>query len=91
LGYAEAKGLLLEKITTYFAPARERRQQLSQDLAYVEEVLQKGTQRARMEAQKTMARVREAVGLREPAPKNRSRGDKNKASDPAGSLPSSPA
>jgi tryptophanyl-tRNA synthetase len=91
MGYAEAKGLLLEKITSYFAPARERRRQLSQDPAYVEAVLQKGAQRARLEAEKTMVRVRAAVGLREPAPKSRSRDEKNKNSGPAGALPSSPA
>jgi len=66
MGYAEAKGLLLEKINAYFATARERRKQLGRDPAYVEEVLRKGAQRARAEAQQTMALVREAVGLREP-------------------------
>jgi tryptophanyl-tRNA synthetase len=64
MGYAEAKGLLLEKITAYFAAARERRKQLEQDPAYVEEVLRKGAQRARKEAEQTMELVRKAVGLR---------------------------
>jgi tryptophanyl-tRNA synthetase len=64
MGYGEAKGLLLEKITAYFAAARERRKQLEQDPAYVEEVLRTGAQRARKEAQETMTLVREAVGLR---------------------------
>ena len=69
MGYAEAKTLLLEKINALFAPARERRQQLSQNPGFVEEVLRKGAQRARAEAQQTMALVREAVGLREPTTK----------------------
>jgi tryptophanyl-tRNA synthetase len=89
MGYAEAKALLLDKINAYFAPARERRKQLSGEAAYVEEVLEKGAQRARGEAQKTMTRVREAIGLREPTPKKPNRDDKSKSRDPAGSLPSS--
>jgi tryptophanyl-tRNA synthetase len=64
MGYAEAKGLLLEKITAYFAAARERRKELEQKPAYVEEVLRSGAQRARSAAQETMALVRAAVGLR---------------------------
>jgi tryptophanyl-tRNA synthetase len=64
MGYGEAKGMLLEKIDTYFGPARERRKQLAADPSYVEDVLRQGAQRARAEAEQTMARVREAVGLR---------------------------
>ncbi len=41
----------------------ELRNQLMRDPDYVEGVLQKGAARARAEAQKTMALVREAVGL----------------------------
>jgi tryptophanyl-tRNA synthetase len=69
MGYAEAKKQLLDKINTFFAPARERRRQLSQDPAFVDEVLRKGAQHARAEAQHTMTLVREAVGLREAAAK----------------------
>ena len=39
------------------------------DPAFVDEVLHKGAQRARAEAQQTMTLVREAVGLREPTRK----------------------
>jgi tryptophanyl-tRNA synthetase len=63
MGYGEAKQLLLDKIDTYFRPARERRKQLAQDPASVEDVLRHGARRARAEAQQTMALVREAVGL----------------------------
>ncbi len=65
MGYGEAKKLLLEKINAFFAPARERRKQLAADPEYVEGVLQRGAQRARAEAQKTMALVRKAVGMKE--------------------------
>jgi tryptophanyl-tRNA synthetase len=64
MGYGEAKKLLLEKINTFFAPAREKRKQLAAHPEQVEEVLRNGAQRARAEARKTMALVREAVGMR---------------------------
>jgi tryptophanyl-tRNA synthetase len=64
MGYGEAKALVLEKIDTFFGPARKRRKQLAADAGYVEDVLRQGAQRARAEAQQTMALVREAVGLR---------------------------
>jgi tryptophanyl-tRNA synthetase len=64
IGYGEAKKLLLGKIEAYFAPARERRRQLAKEEDYVEEVLRKGAQKARAEAQATMALVREAVGMK---------------------------
>jgi tryptophanyl-tRNA synthetase len=64
MGYGEAKKLLLAKIDGYFGPFRERRKQLAQDSDYVEGVLREGAQRARAEAQQTMALVREAVGMK---------------------------
>jgi tryptophanyl-tRNA synthetase len=64
IGYGEAKKLLLGKIDAYFGPAREKRKQLVKDPAYVEDVLRKGAQKARTEAQKTMQLVRTAVGMK---------------------------
>ncbi len=64
MGYGEAKQALLEKIDAYFGPARERRKQLAQDPGTVEDVLRRGAQKARAEAQQTMALVREAVGMK---------------------------
>jgi tryptophanyl-tRNA synthetase len=64
IGYGGAKKLLLEKITAYFAPAREKRKQLAAHPEQVEEVLRKGAERARAEARRTMALVREAVGMK---------------------------
>jgi tryptophanyl-tRNA synthetase len=64
MGYGEAKKALLEKVDRYFVPARERRKQLAQDMNYVESVLRQGAQQARTEAQKTLAHVREAVGMK---------------------------
>jgi tryptophanyl-tRNA synthetase len=64
MGYGVAKDLLYEKIESHFAQARARRKQLEQEPNYVEEVLRKGAQRARAEAQRTMVLVREAVGMK---------------------------
>jgi tryptophanyl-tRNA synthetase len=67
IGYGGAKKMLLEKITAYFEPARKKRKELAAQPDLVEEVLRKGAQRARTEAQQTMALVRPAVGM---APKS---------------------
>ena len=64
MGYGEAKKMLLEKINTYFAPARERRKRLASNPAEVEAILQRGAQRARAEARQTMALVRQAIGMK---------------------------
>jgi tryptophanyl-tRNA synthetase len=64
VGYGDAKKMLLEKIDAYFGPAREKRKQLAAHPEQVEEVLRQGAQRARAEARRTMALVREAVGMK---------------------------
>jgi tryptophanyl-tRNA synthetase len=68
MGYGEAKQLLYEKIEAYFAPARERRKQLAADPGYVENILRKGAERARAEAQQTMALIRQATGINPRSP-----------------------
>lgn len=64
MGYGTAKTLLLEKIEARFAPARQRRAELIQNPAYVDEVLRQGALKARAEARATMELVRQATGLR---------------------------
>jgi tryptophanyl-tRNA synthetase len=64
MGYGEAKKMLLEKINSYFGPARERRKQLAAHPEQVEAILRQGAQRARDEARQTMSLVRQAVGMR---------------------------
>jgi tryptophanyl-tRNA synthetase len=64
LGYGDAKKMLLDKIDAYFGPARAKRKQLAANPAAVEAVLQRGAQKAREEARKTMALVRQAVGMK---------------------------
>jgi tryptophanyl-tRNA synthetase len=64
VGYGEFKKRLFEAVWEYFAPMRERRNALLADPTEVDEVLRRGAERARDVAITTMARVREAVGLR---------------------------
>ena len=64
MGYGEAKQMLLEKIDQLFTPAREKRKQLAAHPEQVETVLRRGAEKARSEARKTMAMVREAVGFK---------------------------
>lgn len=63
-GYGHFKQQLFEKAWEYLAPMRDRREELTRDPGYVEEVLQDGARRAREVAGATLSRVRTAVGLR---------------------------
>lgn len=63
-GYGHAKQALFEVMQEYFAPMRKRRDELVANLDYVHQILRQGAERAAMEAEKTMIKVREAVGLR---------------------------
>jgi tryptophanyl-tRNA synthetase len=63
MGYGEAKKALAEKFEAHFGPLRAKRDELAQNLDYVEGVLRAGAERARAEAQKTVKKARQAVGL----------------------------
>ncbi len=63
-GYGHAKVALFEKLWAYFEPMRKRRAELEENLDFVWEVLRNGAERASCEAEKTMSKVRTAVGLR---------------------------
>jgi tryptophanyl-tRNA synthetase len=65
-GYGDAKKMLLDKINAFFGPFRQKRKELAARPEYLEEVLRKGAQKARVEARKTMALVRQAVGMGPP-------------------------
>jgi tryptophanyl-tRNA synthetase len=62
-GYGDFKKRLWEAYWDYFAPMREKRAQLVADPAQVEAILAEGAAKAREEADKVLARVRQAVGL----------------------------
>lgn len=62
-GYGELKKELFAALMEYFAPYRQKREELAKNPDYVDEVLRKGAERANVEIDKTMANVRKAVGL----------------------------
>ena len=62
-GYGDFKKELFEKLWSYFEPMRKRREEILADPKYVDDVLARGAEKAGAEAEKVMARVRQAVGL----------------------------
>lgn len=64
IGYGEFKKRLWEAYWEFFAPMREKRAELLEDPGYVDRVLEEGAAKAREEADRVLARVRKAVGLR---------------------------
>lgn len=62
-GYGHAKTELLNAILEYFKEARERREELSKNREYVEEILRKGAEKARSIAKEKIQKAKEAVGL----------------------------
>ncbi len=63
IGCVDCKKMLARNLATYFEPFRERRAELARDPNYVWDVLADGARRARVVAEQTMTRVRQAVGL----------------------------
>jgi tryptophanyl-tRNA synthetase len=64
LMYGTAKQELFEMYIAHFAPFCKKRKDLAADLQYVENILQKGAEKAYAIARETMKEVREKVGLR---------------------------
>src|SRR2546423_13875076 len=63
-GYGDFKKELFEKTWSFFEPMRKLREEIQRDRGYIDEVLARGAKRANEIADKVMARVRKAVGLR---------------------------
>ncbi len=63
MGYSEAKKRLAELMIEYFAPFRQKRTELENNIDYVKEVLASGAERAKAVAAKTLEQARKAVGL----------------------------
>ncbi|RKY57133.1 MAG: tryptophan--tRNA ligase [Candidatus Latescibacterota bacterium] len=64
LGCVECKGRLAEKLSEFLGPIQERRREAEAREGYIEEVLEEGARRARSEAEATMEKVRELMGLK---------------------------
>ncbi|HEX4351718.1 MAG TPA: tryptophan--tRNA ligase [Polyangiales bacterium] len=62
-GWGHAKQELFERLDLHLTPMRERYVELRSHPEQIDAVLEQGAQKARARAQKTMARVRRAVGL----------------------------
>lgn len=63
LGCVECKGRLAEKLSEFLSPIQERRREAEAREGYVDEVLEEGARRASSEAEATMKKVRELMGL----------------------------
>ena len=62
-GYAEAKKTLFAACMDFFHSARTKRDAISKDRAWVEDMRKKGAHKARHHAQQVLERVRNAVGM----------------------------
>jgi tryptophanyl-tRNA synthetase len=63
LGYGHYKQQLWEAYWNYFAPMRQRREEILADPDYVNEVLRQGAEKARATASNVLDRIRKATGL----------------------------
>jgi tryptophanyl-tRNA synthetase len=63
-GWGHAKQELFEKLDALLAPMRQRYGELRADEPMLDRVLADGADRAREIAQRTMGRVRKAIGLK---------------------------
>jgi tryptophanyl-tRNA synthetase len=63
IGCVACKKLLADRMSEALTPIYERRQEFLQRPRYIREILASGAQRARREAERTMAIVREAMRL----------------------------
>ena len=62
IGYGEVKNELVELIWDFFAPYRDRREELLADPGHVRAILLEGADKARYHAVKTLRKVRKRVG-----------------------------
>ena len=62
-GAGQLKRVVTEAVNSYFAPIRERREEIAKDMGYVADVIHDGNRRAREVAASTLDEVREAMGM----------------------------
>ncbi|TGN20592.1 tryptophan--tRNA ligase [Leptospira idonii] len=63
VGYGDLKKSLLETVMDHFAPFRKKREDLQNDLGYVNSVLNSGKEKAKSIAEKKIKEVRDALGI----------------------------
>lgn len=64
IGFGGSKKLLFETVWEYFRSARERRTELEKNFDQVEEIMQRGAERARKIADKKLDEIRKGIGIR---------------------------
>lgn len=64
LKYSELKPFLAEEIIKMLSPIQERREELEKNLNYIEQVLKQGAEKASAIADKTIAIVKERIGIK---------------------------
>lgn len=64
IGFGGSKKLLFETVWEYFRPARERRLDLEKNFNQVEQIMQKGAEKASVIASAKLDEVRKAIGIR---------------------------
>ncbi len=62
-GYGDAKKELFKLLMDFFSPYRKKREEICKDRAYIDEVRDKGAQKARSIACEVLQKVRETVGV----------------------------
>ena len=62
-GSGQLKKYVTEAVNDYFAPIRERRAELAQDMDYIKDVLHEGNKKMQIVAQNTLDEVHEAMGM----------------------------
>ncbi|OQX28800.1 MAG: tryptophan--tRNA ligase [Spirochaeta sp. LUC14_002_19_P3] len=63
MGWGEAKQELFERLNAFLSPMREKYDALMADRSRIDTILADGARRARETAQRTLSRVRKAVGI----------------------------
>ncbi len=63
IGCVECKKIMAENLCAAFGPIREKRRELESDIDKVKNIIERGNSKAKSIAQKTMAEVKEAIGI----------------------------
>jgi tryptophanyl-tRNA synthetase len=63
IGCLDCKKVIIDELTTLFAPLREKRNELLKKPQIVWDILEEGNRKARQKAQQTMEEVRKAIGF----------------------------
>jgi tryptophanyl-tRNA synthetase len=63
IGCVDCKRVLISRLNEFLRPLRERREELASDSARVHRIMDEGSEKARLEARRTMEKVREALKL----------------------------